>query len=326
MNVFITGAAGFLGSHLVKYHIEQGDHVWGIDSFLSGHASNLAAYADHPLFRFDKANILDWDGLSEAVMWADRIYHMAAVIGQKLVLHRPLDVLTENVYGCERLLQAATQNKNSPPILIASSSSVYGYNEEENCPPNKESDVLPTRSLGYVQQTYPLSKIVNEVTALAYAGEKGISCVVVRIFNAIGLNQPSQYGFVVPTFVEQALKGSPITVYGDGLQKRSFCNVRDTIKGLRLLLDTPAANGHVVNVGNDKEISINDLSLLVKQQTGSSSEICHVPYKKAYGIDFKETRSRVPSLETLYQLTKFKPTIPLEETIEEVIKAKRGAT
>jgi UDP-glucose 4-epimerase len=320
MKILVTGAAGFIGSHIVSKHLKIGDCVWGIDNFFSGKNENIDPFRNNSNFRFDKQDITTWDGLKEAVQWSERIYHMAAIIGQFFVIANPIEVLTNNIRGCERILSLASEVNKQTRILIASSSSVYNDIKEgfftEDLPLLVDSEY-------YCQASYPVSKIVNELFAISYMQKKQVHCTIARIFNSIGTRQSSRYGMVVPRFIEQALRGEPITVYGDGSQTRSFCNVEDTIEGLHLLLENPSCNGEIVNVGNDYEISINELAKIILKLTKSSSKIIYVPYEKAYGCLYKEKMKRNPSLEKLKNLTGFKPQISLEKTLVEIIESKR---
>ena len=175
-----------------------------------------------------------------------------------------------------------------------------------------------------MQETYPVSKLVNEIMALSYVHEKKMKCCIARIFNTIGLNQTATYGMVFPNFIEEALTGRPITVYGDGNQGRSFCNVHDTVRALSMVIETPAAVGQIINVGNDRECTILELANLIKKLTNSSSKIVFIPYKEAYGFDFVDIRHRCPNLGKIKKLTGYAPQWTLEQTIEEVAQATKS--
>lgn len=323
MHVLVTGGAGFIGSNIVRYHLERGDEVWTVDNLQTGRIENVNSYIGTPSFRFDEADLCIWPKLSEAVKWADRIYHMAAVVGQKLVLSHPVDTITSNIKGCEVILQSMADLNSQARLLVASTAEVYSHTPEDLDKPFCEGSPLKIQG-NLLQETYPLSKIVNEVMALAYAREKGIHCTIARLFNAIGTNQTGRYGMVVPTFVDQALRQVPITVYDKGLQTRSFCNVRDSVEALSLLLDTPKSNGEVVNVGNDHETTILELAQIVRERAHSKSEITFTSFEEAYGCDFKDPQRRRPSLEKLFQLTGFRPKWTLEQSIDEIIAFQRA--
>jgi UDP-glucose 4-epimerase len=319
MNILITGGAGFIGSNLARLHLEKGDMVWALDNLQSGRKENISPFLQNPNFTFDECDFISWPKLQEALNWADRVYHLAAVIGQHLVIKEPIKTLTDNIYGCQLLLEKLCKTSKKAPILIASSSGVYGHNHKKSIDFLKEDELLEVESGKYIQTNYYLSKIVNENTALSFSDKKGIKCVIARIFNTVGINQTSRYGMVIPTFVKQALRNEPITVFGDGTQTRSFCNVKDTIKAFDLLFNNPKSFGEIINVGHNEETSINELAYLVKKLTKSDSEITFVDYKTAYGIDFLETYGRKPYLEKLKNLTDFYPQTTLEESINEII-------
>ena len=318
-NILITGGAGFIGSHVVHLHLEKGDQVWVIDNLQSGRLQNIKPFQENANFRFDQADIRDWDGLLEAVLWSDYIYHMAAVIGQYQVIQKPIETLENNIMGCQKILSALGHAKKPTRLLLASTSSLYLHSAAEKDHTYKETALISFPSGAYIQEDYPLGKLVDEVLCLAHMNEKKIDFVSARLFNSIGVNQSSRYGMVVPRFVEQALKNEPITVYGNGLQSRSFSDVRDTVAALNLLLEAPKTKGEMINVGCDKECTILDLAHLVRKKTKSESEIIFVPYREAYGIDFIDVQRRKPNLEKLKRLTGFKPKWTLEDTIDDII-------
>lgn len=314
-NILITGGAGFIGSHIAEHHLNKGDHVWIVDNLSTGRKENV-----HPnQTRFSHADIRNWNELDEAVEWAHKIYHMAAIVGQRLVLSHPIDTLNNNNDGCEMLLQAISQFNLNCRIVIASSSSVYYHTNPDKDGSYHEEALLSFASGELLQETYPLSKLMNEMLLLSYVYEKGIHGVVARIFNTIGVNQRALYGMVVPNFVRQALQNQPITVFGSGKQSRSFSNALDTAEALDLLLSTPKSKGAIVNVGNDHEYTILQLAEIVKERTGSSSEIVFIPYEEAYGVEFIDVERRKPHLEKLKELTGFTPKWSLEETIDQII-------
>ena len=282
MHVLITGGAGFIGSHLVEHHLRSGDQVHVIDDLSTGSLENLRPFLDHVRFRFDEADILTWEGLDEAAAWADRVYHMAAVVGMFRVLAEPIQVMAINVAGTERLLRAVHSGGWRPRVLLASSSEVYGPCENDRL---QEDSDLVLRSGVVIRWIYSVSKLANEALALSYVRKFDPHIAVARLFNTVGLRQSGRYGMVVPRFVEQAVNGEPITVYGDGSQSRCFCDVRDTVAALVGLLETDACKGEIVNVGNDREITILELAEMVRRRAGSSSPIERLPYGDAYGED-----------------------------------------
>lgn len=320
MHVLITGGAGFIGSHLAEFHLKRGDYVHVVDDLSTGHLKNISPFRDNPRFRFDQQDLLTWPGLDGAVAWADRIYHMAAVVGVKQVLINPVKVMSTNVAGTERLLRAIHHGGWNPQVIITSSSEVYGFNGVQGL---EETDDVVIKSGGKLRWTYACAKLADEFLAFSYVRQYDLDIIVVRLFNTIGPRQTGRYGMVVPTFVEQAVNNHPITVYGDGSQVRSFCDVRDTVNALDRLAGAAEAKCKIVNVGNDQEISIRELAEMVRARSGSDSEITYTPYKDAYGEEFEDIQHRRPVLNRLKALTGFTAQHSLEETIDELIVLQR---
>lgn len=314
MHILITGGAGFIGSHLVDLHLARGDSVQVVDDLSTGNRANLAAHQTNPRLRFDQGDITTWSGLDEAVAAADRIYNMAAVVGMFRVLEQPVEVTRVNTVGCERLLQAIAEAGHRPQVVLPSSSSVYGPAKYEDL--HERADIVASPDAPLLN--YALSKLSNEVQGRAYAQTYDIPVVIARLFNTIGLRQSGQYGFVVPRFVQQALAGQALTVFGDGQQTRSFCDVRDTAAILDLLACTPQAYGQVINVGNTQEITILELAELIRQRTDSASPLQFVPYEQAYGQAFAQIPQRRPILDRLFALTGYQHRWPLETTIDDL--------
>jgi UDP-glucose 4-epimerase len=273
---------------------------------------------------------------------------MAAVVGVFRVLENQIKVLSVNISATEKLLQAAYSGRWNPQIVIASSSEVYGHGlhckrffdyradfeierndtDERRKYTIKEfkEDMEPmVGSSAIPRWNYSISKLADETFGLSFARMYNMHVIIIRLFNTIGPRQTGRYGMVVPRFVKQALSGSPLTVFGDGLQMRSFCDVRDTVVALDLLANNPESKGQIVNVGNDREITIKELAEMVKKRAGSDSPIEYIPYDKAYGDYFEETYRRRPNLEKLYRLTNFKHKWTLEDTLDDLIaRAKNG--
>jgi UDP-glucose 4-epimerase len=312
MNILITGGAGFIGSNLASYHLEKGDYVYVLDNMSTGSIHNIIGLFDNPRFRFEEADILLWDGLRELVRWADRIYHMAAIVGVKKVLEDPRAVMAANIAGTERIFRTVAAVKPTAQVIVASSSEVYGFNQN---PSFAETDDVVLRSAGRLRWCYAITKLADEYVAYAFMKKSGIRVVIIRLFNTIGPRQTGKYGMVVPNFVHQAVRNLPLTVFGEGSQTRSFCDVRDTVVILDLLASNPKANGEIVNVGNDREISIDDLAKLVIQEANSQSVINHITYEDAYGLDFEDITHRKPRLTKQFQLTNFTPQWTLEKTL-----------
>lgn len=317
MNILITGGAGFIGSNLAAYHLKKGDHVYVIDNMETGSLNNISSLFSNPRFQFEEADILLWDGLTTPVRWAHRIYHMAAIVGVKKVLEDPRAVMASNIAGTERIFRAVSSVNPAAQVIVASSSEVYGFNNNSSF--SEEDDVV-LRSGGRLRWCYAVTKLADEYLAYAFMKKSGIRIVVARLFNTIGLNQSGKYGMVVPSFVEKALSGEAITIYGGGEQTRSFCDVRDTVIALDLLALEPKANGEIVNVGNDREISIQKLAELVISRANSTSVIEKISYEAAYGIDFEDVTHRKPAIKKLKRLTGFSPKWTLENSLDELIE------
>lgn len=321
MHVLITGGAGFIGSHLAEHHLALGDQVYVVDNLSTGSLANIKPFRGNLAFRFAEADILRWDGLSEAVAWADRIYHMAAVVGVKKVLEDPVSVIATNMTGTERILRAIHHGGWNPQVIIASTSEVYGFNSNESF---AETDSIVLPSAGRLRWTYAVTKLADEFLAFSYARKYALNIVVVRLFNTIGPNQVGHYGMVVPRFVKQAVRNAPLTIYGSGEQTRSFCDVRDTVVALDHLAGCPEAWGEVVNVGNDQEISIRGLAELIVQRARSSSPLHSISYKDAYGEEFEDVTHRRPVLNKLRALTGFEPVWKLSDTLDDLIEKERA--
>ena len=316
MRIFITGGAGFIGSHLAEHHLKKGDEVWILDNLSTGLEANITPFLNIPTFKFSKGCLSTWNKLDEAVAWADRVYHMAAKVGQFVVIQNSLSVLEENIRNCMHLLNTISRVNPACHVLIASSSEVYGSRGETSF---TEDSLVSFPSGEFLQTNYSLSKFANEMTVLSYCKEKGLHGIIARLFNTIGSRQRGRYGMVVPRFLQQALKNAPLTVYGSGRQTRSFCNVYDTVQILDTLMKIEQSRGHIFNVGNDEEISIKDLAEKIKKHVGSQSELVFIPYEEAYGIAFKDTLRRRPDLTKLRQWIPQLSFKSLDETLQEML-------
>ena len=316
MHVLITGGAGFIGSHLVDLHLARGDKVHVVDDLSTGSRDNLADHVDNRDFRFSKADIVTWDGLSEAVTWADRIYHLAAVVGVFRVLERPISVMATNIAGCERLLRAVDRSDWQPAVVLASSSEVYGPRID---PRLREDMDLVIQAETAPRWNYAISKLADEAFALSYARTKAIPVTVARLFNTVGPRQTGRYGMVVPRFVSQAVAGDPLTVFGDGTQSRAFTDVRDTVAMLDELAGKASTDGLIVNVGSDQELSINALARRVIERAGSGSTVERVPYETAYGQEYEDIPHRCPDLTRLQGLIDYRPQWTLDATLDDLI-------
>jgi UDP-glucose 4-epimerase len=316
LKIFITGGAGFIASHLIDYHLSKGDTIFAIDDLSTGSLDNIALFKENPNFHFEEADILTWPRLESMIDTVDRVYHLAAVVGIYRVLEAPINLINTNIAASERLIKAVSFSRKNPVLLIASSSEVYGHSEKNLL---KESDTLIIESALEARWNYAISKLADEVIGVAYSKQNKLPILIIRFFNTIGPRQTGRYGMVVPRFVQQACQNKPLTIFGDGNQTRSFCDVRDTIIGLDLLMQNKESYGKIINVGNDKEISIKNLAELIKQRAKSQSEFQYLSYEKAYGEKFTDIAHRRPDLSLFFQLTGFQHQWTLEKTIDDLI-------
>ncbi|MBW1944508.1 MAG: GDP-mannose 4,6-dehydratase [Deltaproteobacteria bacterium] len=314
MKALITGGAGFIGSHLAERLIALGHEVFIIDNLWTGRLENLTKIQNDKRLHLVVDTILNESVMNELTFKVDHIYHLAAAVGVMNIMDNPVATLEINVKGTETVLRLANRFKKK--VLIASTSEIYGKHLEHSL---KEDD---NRVMGTVKKrrwAYACSKTLDEFLALAYYDEKKLPVVVARLFNTVGPRQSGRYGMVMPIFVQRALLGKPIVVYGDGTQTRSFGHVKDVIEGLIKLMEEPRAEGDVFNVGNDEEVSIQALAEKVKEMTNSASEIEHLSYEKAYGPGFEDMERRCPNLEKIKALIGYVPTYNLEDIIQSVI-------
>jgi UDP-glucose 4-epimerase len=318
MRALVTGGAGFIGSHLTEALLADGHHVTVIDDLSTGSVQNLAAVAGSPRLRTHWASLAENECLQELVDETDVIFHLAAAVGVRLILERPVDTIEANVLGTDRLLRCAAKGPHK--VVIASSSEVYGKNDRIPLREDDDSVFGPTTKSRW---SYACGKALDEFLGLAYARARGVPVVILRYFNTIGPRQLGRYGMVVPRFVRQALAGRPITVYGDGEQSRSFTDVADTVAATVAAAGHPAAVGEVFNVGTGVEITVNELATRVKALTGSDSPIVHVPYTQAYERGFEEPRHRVPDVTKLRGLLGFTARHGLTDSLRKVIATSR---
>jgi UDP-glucose 4-epimerase len=313
MRYLITGGAGFIGSHLTEYLLETGHEVVVLDDLSTGTERNLAAVSADPRLRFVRGSVCDSDVLRDCLPGVDGIFHLAAAVGVFTILDKPLESLRTNLFGTEAVLDAARQC--DVPVLVASSSEVYGKATADAI--SEEDD----RVLGSPLRTrwsYAEAKAIDETLTHLYGAEYGVRAVIVRPFNTVGPRQSGRYGMVIPRFVQQALTGAPITVFGDGQQVRCFCHVLDVVPALVSLLRDERAYGSAYNLGNSEPITISDLAARVVMATGSSSEVIKVPYEQAYGSGFEEMQRRIPSCRKACELIGFWPTRTLQDIITDV--------
>lgn len=313
----VTGGAGFIGSHLTERLLELGHVVTVLDDLSTGARENLGGVEDHPRFRFRAGSITDRVLLTRLLPEIDVIYHLAAAVGVRLVADDPVRTIETNIYPTEVLLQLAVQRRQ--PFFLASTSEVYGKNPRESW---REDDDLYLGPTSRPRWAYGCSKAIDEFLALAYHRKHGLPVVVGRFFNVVGPRQVGSYGMVIPRFVEAALAGGPVTVYDDGGQVRCFAHVGEVVECVIRLMETPEAVGRVFNIGSDEPISIRELAEAVVAKIDPHVAIEHVPYSRAYGEDFEDVRRRVPDVSRLEATIGFKPRMPLDEILDDIIPRK----
>jgi len=318
-HTLITGGAGFIGSHLAEALMARGDQVTVIDDLSTGNFENIAPLNGKPGFRFALETITNETVMDRLGSECDRILHLAAAVGVQLIVNEPVRTIETNVMGTEAVLRVARRYRKK--VFLASTSEVYGKNDKV---PFHEEDDGVFGATTITRWAYATSKALDEFLALAYYRSKSLPVVIGRFFNTIGPRQSAQYGMVIPRFVLQALSDEPITVYGDGKQTRCFCNVRDVVAAVLLLIDHPGAEGQVFNIGSQEEIGMRALAEMVKARTKSSSEIRAVPYDQAYDGGFEDMRRRVPDIQKIQLATGWSPKIPLSQTLDEIIAYFRG--
>ncbi|MBZ5705959.1 MAG: GDP-mannose 4,6-dehydratase [Acidobacteriia bacterium] len=318
MKMLVTGGAGFIGSHLCEALLQRGDEVFVIDDLSTGRVDNIAQLQDDKAFHFEVGSILDFAQLEALVKRVDFIFHLAAVVGVKKIIEVPVDTIEINVLGSHNVLNLAARYRK--PCLIASTSEVYGKSTKHPFTEDDDAVYGPTTKSRW---SYACSKAIDEFLALAYHNAQGLPVVIARLFNTTGPRQTGRYGMVLPRFVDQALRGQPITVFGNGRQRRCFADVSDAVGALQQLADHPAAIGQVFNVGNPEEISIGELAKLVRKLTGSDSEIRFIPYDEAYQPGFEDMNRRVPNIAKISKLVGYKPKVKLHEIVTRIIESKR---
>ncbi|HEY7379721.1 MAG TPA: NAD-dependent epimerase/dehydratase family protein [Gaiella sp.] len=319
VKALVTGGAGFVGSHLAELLLEQDAEVWALDDLSTGSLENVEHLRDDPRFHLVVESVLSWPVVNELVHKCDVVYHLAAAVGVRLIVERPVETLVTNVRGTEIVLDHC--HRFGKRVLVASTSEVYGDHREER--PLAESD---RRIYGPTTQrrwAYADSKAMDEFLALAHVAENDLDCVIVRLFNTVGPRQSGQYGMVIPSFVRRALAGERLEVHGDGTQTRCFCHVQDTIRALTGLMEA-APTGEIYNVGSQERISIGELASRVLEATGSASEVVHVPYEEVYDQGIEDMLHRIPSLEKVREAIGWQPTRTLDRILTDVIAYERA--
>ena len=311
----ITGGAGFIGSHLSDALLAQGNRVLAIDNLSTGNIQNIDHIGGHKNFHFARANIEDGIVLDRLASESDVIIHLAAAVGVKLIVEKPVKTIETNVNGTEAVLQAALRYNCN--VLIASTSEVYGKGSK--IPFSEDDDVLlgPTSKSRWA---YAASKMINEFLGMAYFREYNLPVTIFRLFNTVGPRQTGRYGMVVPRFIKQALENKPITVYGTGTQSRCFCHISDVVPAILKLTSCKESYGKVFNIGSKEETTIMALAEIVKTEIGSNSQINTIPYDVAYAPGFEDMQRRLPDISRIFNLTGWKPSKTLDEIIHEIAK------
>ncbi|MBE3000966.1 SDR family NAD(P)-dependent oxidoreductase [Nocardiopsis sp. HNM0947] len=319
MKAVVTGGAGFIGSHLCDHLIAQGHTVTVVDDLSTGSMANLAQLGEDPRFTFVQGDILDRELVDGLVAEADAMYHLAAAVGVYNIVDKPLRSLRINLHGTENVVEAAVRHR--VPYMVASTSEVYGKNDADGL--TEDADRIygpPTKS----RWSYAAAKGLDELVAYVHGAESGVPCVITRFFNVVGPRQTGRYGMVVPRFVDQALAGEPITVYGTGTQRRCFGSVFDVVPAMTRLMDTPQSFNRAVNLGGREEVSIKGLADRVVELTGSDSAITFVDYEQAYGEGYEDMQRRFPDTSLAGELIGYEPTRDLDAIIRSIVDH-RGA-
>jgi UDP-glucose 4-epimerase len=315
MKAFVTGAAGFIGSHLVEALLEAGHEVAGLDDLSTGRMSNLEPAGGRAGFRFVRGTILDQAVVDELTAGSDTVFHLAAAVGSFVIRDRTLDSMRTNIHGTENVVEAADRHRAR--LLVASTSEIYGKNGKVGL---REDDDRVIGSPLKSRWSYAEAKAIDESLVDAYVRERGLRAVIVRLFNTVGPRQTGRYGMVIPRFVRQARSGEPLTVFGTGGQIRCFCHVHDVIPAMIRLAHEDLANGLAVNLGSSEQVSVEELARRVISATGSASGIVRTSYLDAYGPGYEDMLRRVPDCTLARELAGFRPTRTLDEIIQAVIE------
>lgn len=318
MRAAVTGGAGFIGSHLVDHLLAHQHQVIALDNVSTGDLANLDAAQQDPAFEFVRGSILDKDAVEDVVTRCDTVFHLAAAVGVQTIVDRPIESLRTNLHGTENVLAAVARHGRR--FLFASTSEVYGKNTADRL---GEHDDRILGSTVKSRWSYATAKALDELLTYCHWRDHGLPAVIVRLFNVVGPRQTGRYGMVVPRFVDQALAEQPITVYGDGQQRRCFCAVSDVVPALVALVEEPRAYGEVVNIGGTEETTIADLAARVRGLLGSGSDVVRVPYEEAYGEGFEDMQRRVPDTTRARELVGFRPVMGLDELIVAVANDRR---
>lgn len=317
MKYLITGGAGFIGSHLAEYLLDAGHDVHILDNLSTGRLDNVQHLIGHDRFRSTVGDVLDYHVLEHWISQCDQVFHLAAAVGVKLIMERPVETIVTNVQGTENVLKLAYYHQKK--ILVASTSEVYGKSMDHNgdLPHLSEDSDWTLGPTTKRRWAYACSKAIDEFLALAYYDEKKLPVVIARFFNTVGPRQTGRYGMVIPNFVQRALRGEPIQVFGDGEQSRCFTHVGDAVRAIAALMETPEAEGQVFNIGSEEEITMNELARRVCAFVGSEAGYFHVPYEAVYGPGFEDMRRRTPDIRKLRGVIGYEP----QHTTDDILRA-----
>ncbi len=319
MRYLITGGAGFIGSHLADALLGRGDSVTILDDLSTGRPENISHVLPDSRVIFRRGSILDQQVVREEVEGADVVVHLGAAVGVRLIMERTLESFVTNIRGTEIILEECLRLGRT--VLIASTSEVYGKNDQGPLSEDSDRVMGPTFKERW---SYATSKAADETMAHLYWSKWRLPTITTRLFNCVGPRQTGAYGMVIPRLVRQALTGEDLTIYGDGEQRRCFCHVRDTVRGVLALLDEPRAVGSVFNVGSTEEVSINELAHRVQSATRSSSRVVHVPYEAAFDPGFEDMRRRLPDITRIRELVGWEPSLSLDAILADVISHEKA--
>lgn len=326
MRILVTGGAGFIGSNLVQSLLQDGHEVRVLDNLSTGRIENLDLVKDHPQFTFIRETVTNRTAVRELIQWCDYCYHLAAPVGVKYIMDNPVLTILDNVRGIDVVLEAVNEFKKR--VMVASTSEVYGRSldllDETQRAKLREDDYRVEGSTQNHRWAYANTKSLDEFLSLAYFKEHGTEVVIVRFFNTVGPRQLSTYGMVIPNFVEAAIKGQDVVVYGTGKQKRSFMHVNDAIRAIRELMETGKGIGQVFNVGNPFEVTINELAARIIELAGSDSAIRHISYEEAYGKGFEDMNRRTADITKLKDTLGYEIEYDLDGLLSDIIAYKRN--
>jgi UDP-glucose 4-epimerase len=324
VRVLVTGGAGFIGSNLVRELLADGHEVKVLDNLCTGRIENIDPFRFHNQFEFVEASVAEKQPLTDLISWADHVYHLAAPVGVKYIMDNPVLTILDNVRGIDNVMEACNHYKKR--VLVASTSEVYGRSldmlDDTQQAKLKEDDYRIEGSTQNHRWAYANTKAMDEFLALAYHKQYGTESVVVRFFNTVGPDQLSNFGMVIPNFVEKAILGQDVIVYGTGEQKRSFLHVNDALRAVRALMDTGKGIGQVFNVGNPFEVTMNELALRIIERTGNRSKLVHISYEDAYGKGFEDMMRRTADITKLRDTLGFEIEYDLDGILDDIIRSK----